>query len=73
VNVSAAGALLDTARRLAPGGTVDLQWEEPGGRQLARGQVLRCEVVVVRCDAMLYRAAVRFERLLPRVAMDEGG
>lgn len=62
VNLSDAGALLDTRRRLTPGGSVDLQWEHGTTRLSVRAQVLRCSVVLVTADTITYRGAVRFDR-----------
>lgn len=63
-NLSARGALLETRRRLPPGGTIELQWEAEGRRDVSRARVVRCEVAVVLPDSIVYVGAVRFEREL---------
>ena len=67
IDLSERGALLETGRRLSPGGMIELQWEADGRRDVTRARVLRCEVAVVRHDTIVYRGAVRFERALPFV------
>jgi hypothetical protein len=65
VDVSAAGALIETACRLLPGTSVELQVETDTKHTRVRGEVLRCSVTRVRPDAVCYRGAIRFDRHLP--------
>jgi len=65
VDVSAGGALLETAHRLLPGTAVELQLETSGGREIVRGRVLRCTVTSLRSTSVCYRGAVGFDRHLP--------
>ena len=65
VNVSAGGALIETASRLLPGAPVDLHIEAERRRTTWRGRVLRCAVVKLRATAVGYRAAIAFDRPFP--------
>jgi len=65
INISAAGALIDTEHRLRPGASVDLVIERSQGRASARGRVLRCSVVRVQAASLCYRGAIGFDRPLP--------
>jgi hypothetical protein len=65
VDVSARGALVETTRRLLPGALIDLQLEFGDGVKIVRGRVLRSAVSAVQPGALLYRAAVLFDRVLP--------
>lgn len=62
VNVSSDGVLLETARRLVPGASVELHIDQEARRIVARASVLRCSVAVVRADAVMYRGALLFDR-----------
>jgi hypothetical protein len=62
LDISAGGVLIETTHRLLPGTTVELQLDSLNGRDSARGQVTRCEVVSVRAGSISYRGAVSFER-----------
>jgi PilZ domain-containing protein len=65
INISAGGALIETAHRLLPGASVDLLLERSHYRASVRGRVLRCAVVRVHPASMCYRGAIRFDRSLP--------
>lgn len=65
VNVSDGGALVETARGLRPGTTVDLQFGTPERQTFVRGRVLRCAVTELRSSSILYHAAIAFEYPIP--------
>lgn len=65
VDVSAAGALIETSHRLLPGTSVELQVETGNDRTRIRGRVLRCAVARVRPTSVCYRGAIAFDRHLP--------
>jgi len=65
VDVSAGGTLIESAHRLLPGTSVELQLETADHRLGVRGRVLRCAVVSLRSSAVCYRGAVVFDRYLP--------
>lgn len=61
VNLSAGGALVESATSLKPGSRADLQ--RPGAqRAIVRGRIARCRVIGI--DPMLYEAAILFEQPL---------
>jgi len=62
VDVSAAGALLDTPLRLLPGSSVHICFVTRRQRIAVRGEVVRCGVE--RLGPLVYRGAVRFDRRL---------
>jgi hypothetical protein len=72
IDVSAAGALVETSRRLLPGKTVELQVERGSEQTVVRGRVLRCAVVKIQPTWIYYRGAIGFDRHLPWL-MDEAG
>ncbi len=61
VDVSAHGALIETAHRLLPGRHIELHLETADDRAAIRGRVLRCSVAVVLASRMLYHGAIGFE------------
>jgi hypothetical protein len=65
VNMSAGGALIETASRLLPGAPVDLHIEAKQRRTTWRGHVLRCTVGTLRATSVSYCAAIVFDRALP--------
>ncbi|PYR24339.1 MAG: hypothetical protein DMF92_22880 [Acidobacteria bacterium] len=65
IDVSAGGTLIESAHRLLPGTSVELQFETAHHRVGVRGRVLRCAIVALRSSAVCYRGAVVFERHLP--------
>src|SRR5262249_59118928 len=72
VDVSAAGALIETSYRLLPGTSVELHLETETTHTRIRGRVLRCAVVRVRPSAVCYRGALAFERDLPWFVAETG-
>ena len=71
VDVSGGGTLIETARRLLPGSTVELQLESRRRQTTIRGHVVRCSIVAVRPTSLCYRAAIAFDHTLPWF-MDDG-
>ena len=65
IDVSAAGALIETSHRLLPGTSVELQVETSSDRTRVRGRVVRCAVVRLRPTWICYRGAIAFDRHLP--------
>ena len=65
IDVSAAGALIETTHRLLPGRDIELHVETSIDRASIRGQVVRCAIVRVRPTWVCYRGAIVFERHLP--------
>jgi len=61
INLSAEGALIETTRRLVPGGIADLQLEAGELRHATRVRVARSEVSRVLPDAMCFCCALIFE------------
>jgi len=72
IDVSAAGALIETHRRLLPGSLVELHMETDHQKTRVRGTVVHCAVVRVGPACMAYRGAIEFERHLPWFAPDHG-
>jgi hypothetical protein len=64
VDLSAAGALIETDTRLLPGTTIDLVVVATDRAERVRGCVLRCSVVYVCRSAIRYRAAIVFSSQL---------
>jgi hypothetical protein len=71
IDISMAGARIDTEHRLLPGTAVDLLLERGTCRAQIRGRVLRCAVVRVCAASLGYRGAIRFEKPLPWFAEEE--
>lgn len=65
VDVSAAGALIETSYRLLPGTSVELHLKTDAAHTNIRGRVLRSTVVRVRPSSVCYRGAIAFDRDLP--------
>ena len=65
INVSDGGALVETARGLRPGTTIDLQFGTPERQTFVRGRVVRCAVIELRSSSVLYHAAIAFEYPIP--------
>jgi PilZ domain-containing protein len=65
VDVSAAGALIETSYRLLPGASLELHLETESTHTRIRGRVLRCAVVRVRPSCVCYRGAIAFDHSLP--------
>jgi hypothetical protein len=72
INISASGALIETAHRLLPGASVDLHVERNNYRASVRGRVLRCSVVRVRAASISYCGAIGFDRCLPWFVEPDG-
>lgn len=72
LDVSAGGALIETAYRLLPGASVELHVETAQHRTCVRGRVLRCAVVGVCSTLICYRGAIGFEGRLPWLMTDTG-
>ena len=70
VNLSLHGAAIETAYRLLPGSTVELQLETRQGRTTMRGRVLRCAVVGLAANQVTYGGGVCFESRLPWLDRD---
>ena len=62
VDVSDAGALVESAARLLPGTHVEVHVVTHEGRTLVRSRVTRASVHVLTADTLRYRAALAFER-----------
>jgi hypothetical protein len=62
VDVSAAGALIETRHRLLPGTSIDIHFATETRVPVVRGRVIRCVVARVRPDRLFYRGAILFER-----------
>jgi hypothetical protein len=61
VDVSANGALIETAVRLFPGRVVELQVEKAEQKVTLRGRLLRCTVTRLHSSSVCYRAALLFD------------
>jgi len=64
VDASSWGALAELTERLLPGRHLDLHVVSATGRALVRVRVVRAFVSQLRADAVLYRAALAFDRSL---------
>lgn len=61
LDVSAGGALIETAFRLLPGAAVEIRLATRRLQHIVvRGEVMRC--TVVRLRPIIYRGAIRFDR-----------
>jgi len=72
IDVSAAGALIETHRRLLPGSPVELHMETDHQKTRVRGTVVHCSVVRVGPACVAFRGAIEFDRHLPWFAPDHG-
>jgi hypothetical protein len=68
LDISADGALVDTAHRLRPGTVVDLQVETPAYRAQVRARVVHARVSDLGADRVRYRGGLAFERALDGLA-----
>ena len=68
LDVSNGGALVESSGRLLPGTHVDVHVVTRDGRVLVRTRVVRAYVSHVRSDAVRYRGALAFERLVDTLA-----
>lgn len=64
LNVSNTGVLVEGSVRLLPGTHVDVHVITSEGRVLVRSRVARCFVAALQADAVTYRGALAFERLV---------
>jgi PilZ domain len=64
IDISAHGALIETALRLLPGRQVELQIERADELTAIRGRVVRCRVVRVLASRVSYHGAIGFEKPL---------
>jgi PilZ domain len=71
IDVSGAGVLVETDRRLLPGSVVEVCLESRSRRLNARGLVVRCAVVDLRPAAVRYRGAIHFDSYLPWFVEDD--
>jgi hypothetical protein len=65
IDISAAGALVESAQQLSPGSPVELQLATEEQNTVVRGRVLRCSVTGLHAAGIRYRGAVGFDRHLP--------
>lgn len=65
IDVSDGGALVETARGLRPGASVDLQFGTSQRQTFVRGHVVRSTIIDLRSSGVLYRAAIAFEYPIP--------
>ena len=72
VDVSAAGALIETHHRLLPGTSIEIHFDQDKRLPAVRGRVLRCAVAHLEPDSVCYRGAVLFDRHLPWLTDDSG-
>jgi hypothetical protein len=72
VNVSSAGALLETGYRLLPGTSIDVYFAREIRVPVVRGKVIRCVVAHVGPSRVCYRGAILFDRRLPWLAEENG-
>jgi hypothetical protein len=69
VNVSNTGVLVEGAARLLPGTHVDVHVVTRDGRVLVRSRVTRAYVWAVSADAVSYRGALAFDRVVDTTAI----
>ena len=62
VDISDAGALVESATRLLPGTHVEVHVVTREGRTLVRSRVMRASVHALTAETLRYRAALAFER-----------
>jgi hypothetical protein len=72
VDVSAAGALLETRHRLLPGTSIDVYFARHSRVPVVRGRVVRCAVAHVGPDRLSYRGAILFDRRLSWLTEESG-
>jgi PilZ domain len=70
VDVSPAGALIETRHRLLPGSSVEISFAQDVRLPAVRGKVLRCAVALLGADTVHYRGAILFDRWLPWLSDD---
>jgi PilZ domain len=72
VDVSTAGALLETCHRLLPGTFIDVHFARDTRVPVVRGRVVRCAVAYVGPDRVSYRGAILFDRRLTWLTEESG-
>jgi PilZ domain len=72
IDISPAGALLETRRRLLPDTFVEMHVQTRLHRFNVRGRVVRCAVASVRPACVWYRGAVQFDSCLEWIDEDDG-
>jgi hypothetical protein len=72
IDVSAAGALIETNRRLLPDTFVEMHVQTRSKRFNVRGRVVRCAVVSVGAAAVCYRGAIQFDSCLEWLVEEDG-
>ena len=73
MDVSAHGALVESARQLRPGAAVEVQMSGGERDVVLRGFVLRCTVSRLGANGVVYRAAIGFDRVHPWFSFDVKG
>jgi hypothetical protein len=71
IDVSAGGALIETAHRLLPGSAIELLLATSHRQTSIRGRVLRCRVARLDASTVWYRGAIGFDG--PLLWYDEPG
>jgi hypothetical protein len=72
IDLSAAGALIETDRRLLPDTFVEMHVQTRSQRFNVRGRVVRCAVASVRPAAVCYRGAIQFDACLEWFVEEDG-
>jgi hypothetical protein len=73
-DVSARGALVVGRHRLMPGASVELQMGSEGRQpEVVRGRVVRCTVIELRSDTIVYRGAIAFDQPIRWLTEDLDG
>jgi hypothetical protein len=72
VNVSAAGALLETGYRLLPGTSIDVYFARDIRVPVVRAKVVRCAVARLGPHSVSYRGAILFDQRVPWLAEENG-
>ena len=72
IDISAAGALVESAQQLRPGSPVELHLATEAQHTVVRGRVLRCSVAGLQATGIRYRGAVGFDNHLPWFVEDLG-
>jgi hypothetical protein len=70
VDVSPAGALIETNHRLLPGSSVEICFDSGKRQPAVRGKVVRCAVAQLGADQVCYRGAILFDQRLPWITDD---
>ena len=65
IDLSSAGALIETDWRLLPGLRVEVQLGEPVPLYRVAARVVRCQVALLGREQIRYRGALAFEEHLP--------